>query len=129
VVDKSDAQSCGPGLAAGAELPDALSRLLAARAEVLERHTKALDENDPLARRELDAYREVVRRHRAVVAELQALAERMRACRDLPACAHHMDELMAPDGQMAAFREYVEIERDVIKLLTAHLEADQDLLG
>src|ERR671935_3226006 len=62
--------TCGKGLAANAALPAKLAELVAARAEVLERHTQALDLTDPNARHELDAYTALARapryRHRAI---------------------------------------------------------------
>ena len=45
-----DQWTCGKGLAAGADLPGKLAALLAARAEVLERHTRALDPSEPSGR-------------------------------------------------------------------------------
>ena len=44
--------TCGEGLAAGGELPERMSQLLHARADVLERHPSALNADDPNGRRE-----------------------------------------------------------------------------
>ena len=128
-MDDVERPTCGKGIAAGGDLPDQFSRLLAARAEVLERHTHALDANDPNGRRELEAYRELVRRHRAVAADLLALAAQMRSYRDLPMAEHDMEVMMAPNGQMAAFRAFVDLERELVAYLTAHLKADEQMLG
>src|SRR5688500_6231732 len=80
--------TCGKGIAAAADLPARPSKLLAARAEVLERHTRALDVNEAHGLREHEAYMDLVRRHRAVAADLEALAAQMRSYRDLPMAAH-----------------------------------------
>ena len=127
-MENSEEATCGKGLAAGADLPEQFGRLLAARAEVLERHTGALDRNDPNGRREHDAYSDLVRRHRAAAAELLALAAQMRSYRDLPTAEHDLDVMMAPNGQMAAFREFVDLERELVAFMAAHLEADEEML-
>jgi hypothetical protein len=127
-MDEGEAFTCGQGLAAGADLPDRFGRLLAARAEVLERHTGALDGNDPNGRREREAYLDLVRRHRAVAADLLALANQMRSYRDLPKAEHDLKVMMAPAGQMAAFRDFVDLERELVAWLTAHLSADEQML-
>jgi len=127
-MDHGEEATCGKGLAAGADLPDRFGRLLAARADVLERHTRALDANDPNGRREYEAYLDLVRRHRAVAADLAALAARMRSHRDLPMAAHDLEAMMAPDGQMAAFRQFVDLERELATSLAAHLTDDEQML-
>jgi hypothetical protein len=64
-----DQPTCGKGIAANAVLPAKLAELTAATAEVLERHTKALDLTDPAAREEREAYVALVRAHRAIAGE------------------------------------------------------------
>jgi hypothetical protein len=128
-MNDSGEATCGQGLAAGADLPHRLGLLLAARAEVLARHTRALDGNDPDGSRELDAYVDLAHRHRALAADLLALATQMRACRDLPMAHHDLGAMMAPDGQMAAFREFVDLERELVAYLTDQLTADERMLA
>ena len=128
-MDQGEELTCGKGLAEAAALPDRFARLLAARAEVLERHVRALDGSDPSGRREQEAYLDLVRRHRAAAADLLALADRMRSCRDLPMAEHDVEVMTAPDGQMTAFREFVEVERTVVAYLTAQLRADEGTLA
>jgi hypothetical protein len=127
-MDHGEEPTCGKGLNAGADLPDQFGRLLAARAEVLERHTRALEGDDPNGRREREAYLDLVRRHRAIAADLAALAAEMRSYRDLPMAGHDLEVMMAPNGQMAAFREFVDIERELAASLAAHLRADEEML-
>jgi hypothetical protein len=88
-----------------------------------------LDGNDPDGRREQEAYVDLARRHRAVAADLLALATQMRACRDLPMAAHDLGAVMAPDGQIAAFREFVDVERELVEYLTAQLTEDERMLA
>jgi hypothetical protein len=128
-METGEESTCGKGLAAGADLPEQFGRLLAARAEVLERHVGALDGNDPNGRREHEAYSDLVGRHRAAAAELLALATQMRSYRDLPMAEHDVDVMMAPNGQMAAFREFVELERELVAFLAVHLKADEEMLA
>lgn len=120
--------ACGEGIAANAALPATLGELLAARAEVLERHTKALDPSDPNAQVELDAYNQLVSAHRDVARELADLAEAMRRCRDLPAARHDLAVMRDPNGQAEAFRQFIAIERELLTQLQTSLEAQEKLL-
>lgn len=128
-MDHGEEFTCGKGLAAGGDLPDQFGRLLAAHAEVLERHTRAVDGNDPNRRREHKAYLDLVRRHRALASDLSALATQMRSYRDLPMAEHDLEVMMAPNGQMATFREFVDLERELAAYLAAHLRADEQMLA
>ncbi len=120
--------TCGKGLAANAALPAKLAELMAVRAEVLERHTKALDLADPSAREELDAYSSLVRVHRDIAAELSRLSQQMADCRDLPAARHDMKIMADPKGQTEAFERFVAVERELLGLLQAKLEEEEKLL-
>ena len=83
-MEHDEQPTCGKGLVANAALPTKLAELMAAQAEVLERHTRALDPADAAGNEELDAYSSLVRAHRGVASELASLAEAMSRCRDLP---------------------------------------------
>ena len=52
----------------------------------------------------------------------------MRSCRDLPMADHDVEVMMAPHGQMAAFREFVDLERELAASLAAHLKDDEQML-
>jgi hypothetical protein len=52
-TEHGDRPTCGEGLAANAVLPAKLADLMTARAEVLKRHTRALDPIDATAQKEL----------------------------------------------------------------------------
>ena len=120
--------TCGQGLAANADLPARLADLLAARAEVLERHTRALDLADVSSRQEYDAYLELVRAHRDIAGRLARLAEAMAACRDLPMGRHDLAVMADPQGQLEAFRRFVALERQLVDFLSAQLEHEARLL-
>jgi hypothetical protein len=125
----NDQPTCGKGLAANSALPAKLADLIAATAEVLERHMKALDLNDPDSRKEFDAYAKLARAHRDIVGELESLAGQMAGYRDLP-MGRHDEKIMAnPQGQAEAFERYVRIEEELFELLRARFERDEQLLG
>jgi hypothetical protein len=127
-MQRDDRPTCGEGLAANAVLPAKLAELMAARAEVLKRHTRALDLTDANAQKELDAYTKLERAHRDVVSELASLAEEMASYRDLPMGRHDMTVMTDPEGQMEAFQRFVAVERELLALLQAKLEAEEKLL-
>jgi hypothetical protein len=128
-TEPDDQPTCGKGIAASAALPAKVGELIAATAEVLERHTRALDLTDPAAREERDAYVALVGAHRDVAGALDRLARQMAGCRDLPVARHDEAAMAAPDGQGAAFERYVAVERELVTLLTAKLQEDEQMLG
>ena len=116
--------TCGEGLAANAALPAKLAELVAAQAEVLERHTRALDPTDAAAQKELDAYTKLERAHRDVAGDLADLAEEMASYRELPMGRHDMTVMSDPKGQMEAFRRFIAVERELLALLQTKLEGE-----
>ena len=121
--------TCGKGLAASAGLPAKLGELMGAMAEVLERHTRALDLGEPAGRQENEAYQSLVRRHREVAEQLRGLAEEMRGYRDLPMASHDMAVMLDPQGQAEAFGRVVAIERELVELLGEKLREAEEMLG
>ena len=127
-TEHGDRPTCGEGLAANAVLPAKLAELMAAQAEVLKRHTRALDLTDAAAQKELDAYTSLERAHRDVASELADLAEEMASYRNLPMGRHDMTVMTDPKGQMEAFRRFVAVEQELLALLQATLEVEDKLL-
>jgi hypothetical protein len=121
--------TCGKGLAANAIVPAKLAELIAATADVLERHTKALDLSDLHSRKEFDAYAKLARAHREIADSLERLAREMSGYRDLPMGRHDERIMASPEGQAEAFQRYVAIERELLELLRGKLEQDARLLG
>lgn len=128
-MERDDQPTCGMGLAAQAALPAKLAELTAATAEVLERHTKALDLTDPATREEVNAYATLVRAHRMVAGELASLAQQMAGYRDLPMGRHDEAAMADPEGQAEAFRRLLAIQRELLALLSANVEEGEHLLG
>ena len=126
-MEHGDRPTCGEGLAANAILPTKLAELIAAQAEVLKRHTRALDPTDTTAQRELDAYTRLERAHRDVASELAELGEEMAGYRNLPMARHDMTVMADPEGQIEAFRRFVAVERELLMLLQTKLEAEGEL--
>jgi len=127
-MDSDVRPTCGKGLAANSVLPARLADLMSARAEVLERHLRALDLTDPASRIESDAYAQLVRVHRDVARALEGLAQQMAGYRDLPMGRHDLKVMADPEGQLEAFQRFVGVERELLGLLQAKLDQDQTLL-
>ena len=127
-MEHDDQPTCGEGLAANAVLPAKLAALMAAQAEVLKRHTQALDLTDATTQKELNAYTRLERAHRGVASELASLAEEMASYRNLPMGRHDMTVMTDPKGQMEAFQRFVAVEQELLALLQAKLEAEEKLL-
>jgi hypothetical protein len=101
----------------GAVLPEKLAELLKARAEVLERHTRALDPDSEAGSRELEAYLALVRAHRAVAADLDRLAQQMSGYRNMPMAAHDAATMRDPRGQAEAYEHFQRVEHELAELL------------
>src|SRR2546425_7755292 len=99
--------TCGQGVAANSVLPAKLAELIAARAEILERHMKALDLSDPHSKAESKAYTQLVAAHRSAAASLKSLSDQMASFRDLPMGRHDLAVMTDPKGQMEAFGRFV----------------------
>ena len=127
-VDNDDQPTCGKGLAANAALPAKLAELTAAQAEVLERHTRALDGGDPNTERELQAYTQLAVDYRGVSHQLANLAQRMLSYRELPMAPHNPDVMTDPEGQAEAFQRFVALERELLGLLESRVQAEQALV-
>ena len=127
-MEHDDQPTCGTGLAASASLPTKLAALMAALAEVLERHTHALDLTDAATKEEHDAYTKLARAHRVVAGELASLAEAMTHYRDLPMGQHDMTVMADPNGQAQAFQRFVALERELLSHLQAKVEEEEQML-
>jgi hypothetical protein len=122
------APTCGVGLAENAPLPAKLGELAAVLAENLEVHMTTLDLEDEDARLEHDVYRRLAQAHREAAARLQAVSAAMAGQRDLPMGGHDPEALSSPKT-VAAFKRFVESERQLLALLQQRLEQDQAMLA
>lgn len=120
--------TCGTGLAENSALPAAFARMLSAVADVLENHIDALDLSREESKPEHEAYRELVKRHREISSQLQAVADRMARCRDLPMAAHD-PAAMTSQKSLKSFEQLVESERELLKLLTIRAKENDAMLA
>jgi len=123
-----DQQTCGRGLAENSALPAKLGDLTESVAEILETHMGALDLQDNDSRREHEAYRELVRDHRRIVAALQETARRMAGYRDLP-MGRHDTSVMASPRAVQVFERFATVEDELSSMLQKRLEADRKMLS
>ena len=121
-------RTCGKGLAERSVLPETLGRLIAALAEVLEVHTKALDLTDGYSKAEHAAYSRLVEEHRRIAAELAATAKRMAGHRNLP-MGRHDPQAMSHPRAYEAFETFVEIEKELMAALQNSLVQDRQMLS
>jgi hypothetical protein len=120
-----DQPTCGKGLAANAVLPEHLSALMNAMADLLDAHVLTLDLTDETTRAEYDAYTSLARQHSEIGARLASVAQEMAGYRDLPMGRHHM-EAMA--GQTEPFARLVGRKRELLTLLHDAVAEDQEML-
>jgi hypothetical protein len=120
--------TCGKGLAANAWLPAKLGDVASAMAEMLDIHTTALDLTDENSAREREAYLSLVRKYRAVAAQLHALGEEMAGYRDMPMGRHDMTVMTDP--KMAeTFAEVVRAKDDLLTNLQQRIDEDKAMLA
>lgn len=122
-----DNPTCGKGLAANSALPESTGALMAAMADLLDVHQRALDLTDENARPEHHAYVTLVLELRAVSAQLTATARHMAGYRDLPMGAHDEQRMSSPEA-FAAFEHFVRAERVLLSLLTTTVRAHETML-
>ncbi|HEX6052134.1 MAG TPA: hypothetical protein VFZ21_22865 [Gemmatimonadaceae bacterium] len=123
-----DQPTCGKGLAGSSALPAALGAVAAALSEVLMAHQASLDLTDADAKREHEAYQDIADAHRLIAAQLDAVAKRMAAYRDLPMGPHDMDVIMGARA-VNAFVQFVQREEELLVLLQQRLAEDRAMLG
>jgi DNA mismatch repair ATPase MutS len=130
VADGSIAQekpSCGKGLADHAPLPAKLAGVMAAMAENLEIHMKALDLQDKNSRLEYEAYRQLVQQHRDLAERLMSTAEQMAGYRALP-MGKHDEKAMSGPTVVDAFERLVELEQELLTLVRTRVDQHQKIL-
>jgi hypothetical protein len=119
--------TCGDGLAEHSVLPGKMGELVAAMAENLELHMKALDVTDENSKKEYDAYLQLAGEHRKIATQLQAIAKQMSAYRDLPMGRHDYKTMSAPEVR-ESFKKFVKLEQALLALLQSRVEQDQRML-
>ena len=126
-MSNAEQPTCGKGLAENSILPANLGTLLAAMAENLAVHMKALDLTDPNSRAEHDAYEKLVHEIREVSTRLGEIATEMAGYIDLP-MGRHNEQTMTHPIVRATFQTFVTRKRELSSLLNETLERDNQLL-
>src|SRR5215216_561907 len=120
-------QTCGKGLAENAVLPARLGDLLAAMAQNLEVHMKALDLTDPNSRKEHEAYEGLVKEIQQAADQLEQTANRMAGYRDLP-MGRHDEQAMTHPRVRETFERFIKRKQELLSLLEQTAERDHALL-
>ena len=122
-----EAPTCGKGLAEHSALPVKVADLIAALAENLKVHMKALDLTDASSRTEFDAYERLATEYEAIAARLDAAAQQMAGYRDL-SMGRHDPAMMSSEPVRHAFEKYVAREQELLTLLQDSTERDRSML-
>ena len=120
--------TCGQGLAERSVLPSRIAAVMAAMADVLNRHRESLDPSDSTGKAEDDAYATLVADLANVADALRATAERMAGYRNLPMAGHDVTVLMTAEAT-AGFERFVQAERELLLLLQGKVQRDEAMLG
>jgi hypothetical protein len=126
-MTKAEQQTCGKGLAENSILPAKLGELMAAMADNLAAHMKALDLNDVNSKLEYEAYESLVREQREVAGRLSSIAQEMAGYHDLP-MGRHDENAMTHPRVRTAFEKFVQRKQDLLYLLEETAEQDDKLL-
>ena len=126
-MDTPEQPTCGRGLAENSALPARIGQLIAAMAESLEVHMKALDLTDPNSRAEHNAYEKLVKDLQQSAVELRETADEMVGYRDLPMGRHEQNAMTHPMVRQT-FEKFVEHKQELLSLLKHTAERDQQLL-
>jgi hypothetical protein len=124
----TEAQTCGKGLAEHSAMPARMGEVIAALAENLELHMKALDLADENSMKEHDAYASLARQYRAIADELNTAAREMKSYRDLP-MGKHDERAMAGRSVMAAFEKFVHAEQELLASVQERARQDAEMLN
>ena len=119
--------TCGKGLAENSVLPAKLGELVAALAENLRVHMKALDLKDQDSQREYDAYEKLAEEYQQIAIQLRATANQMAEYRDLPMGRHDAKAMTHPRVR-DAFVKFVQYKRELMALLKQTVDRDDTLL-
>lgn len=95
---------------------------------ILRSYTRALDLEDEHSRTEHKAYVHLVSEYREIAARLQTTASEMAGYRDLPMGKHDEQALLSPKV-LEVFKEYVQLEEDLLTLLQEKVQEDGAMLA
>ena len=126
-MQTADGQTCGKGLAENSVLPAQVGKLIAAMAENLETHMKALDLSDENAAAEFAAYEKLVKELKQAALELHVTANQMAGYRDLP-MGRHDEKVMMDPVLRETFERFMQQKRELLSLLEQTSTRDNAVL-
>lgn len=126
-MSAAEQPTCGKGLAENSVLPAKLADVIAAMAENLEVHMKALDLTDQNSRKEHDVYESLVNELHQAAVQLQSTADQMAGARDLP-MGRHDEKIMTHPRVYETFERFVKRKRELSTLLEYTAVRDDQLL-
>lgn len=126
-AENDDEPTCGKGIAASAALPETLSGVMRAVADVLNNHVRSLDLKETNGRTEANAYQELVAEHLHVADRLEALARTMRGYHGLPMASHDMATL-TDQRSIDAFAVLVAREQELLALTRQRVDEYSGML-
>jgi hypothetical protein len=126
-MNMPDQPTCGKGLAENSVLPAQVGKLIAAMAENLEAHMKALDLTDENSAGEFAAYDKLVKELKQAALELHITSNQMAGYRELPMGRHLEQEMMHPRVR-DSFERFLHEKRELLLLLQQTTERDNALL-
>src|SRR5260221_75042 len=119
--------TCGQEMAADAEVPEKLARLMSHVSSNMEVHAKWVGEG-PSGGRERDSLMVVAREYQAIADAAIRAASAMKAMRDIPAAPHDPSRL--DRGRQALWmRAKIEMQTELAQLLIEHGEASKKVLA
>jgi hypothetical protein len=122
-----DELTCGQEIAADAEVPEKLGRLMAHVATNMEVHARWAA-TDPRGTRERDGLLAIAREYQAMADAAMRAAVAMRAMKDLPQTPHDPARLDRA-GQTRWMREKIALQLEFARLLVAHAEVSKRVLA
>jgi hypothetical protein len=126
-MNAAEQPTCGKGLAENSVLPRMLGKLIAAMAENLQVHSRALDLTDHNSRAEFDAYAVLMRELQQTALQLEKTADQMLGYRDLP-MGRHDEKAMTHPRVQEVFERFVERKQELLSLLEQTAARDTQLL-
>jgi hypothetical protein len=119
--------TCGAGIAHHAPIPAAFAEMAEGLARTFDLHRRMLKLEDPAARQEDEAYRELAERWTRISALVREAAALMEAQRDLPPAEH--DESAWGPEHVAAFEKFVRSQSHLLALLRTAAAHDEEMLA
>ena len=123
----AEEMTCGQEMAADAEVPEKLARLMSHVSSNMEVHARWVGSGSGGAR-EHDSLMVVAREYQAIADAAIRAASAMKAMRDIPAAPH--DPLRLDRGRQALWmRAKIEMQTELAQLLIEHAEASKKVLA